>query len=564
MKTKVIPLFCLLVFFCCSNLSSKEAGNEKNIPTKGTINVYCTPDIYDLTSTWAQHYSRSNPGQDIIVNKVGYQEITGLINKGENLCFMSNETQSAEKLKSGFQLVVGREIFVTVISSRNPYLAEIEKKGISPEALALSLAAPGKMQWGTLLDNGENVPLRFFIVNDDLTKAGVAAFLKSDQASLSGIKTETRDRLISAIQNDPYSIGFCRMTDILQPDNAGFTENIRLLPIDKNGNGKLDYMENIYADFGDFSRGVWIGKYPKVMTNNLYCIAKTQPSNEIEVAFLGWVLTSGQDLLPATGYSDLVSTERQSQMNKLARTSIYTESPVETNSTAKLVLLLFVAAAALTLILDLVIRRYKDKKGEHKHIISGQPPVFNESNMNIPKGLYFDKTHTWAFMEQDGYVKVGIDDFLQHVTGPITSIGMKSPGVRVNKGDQLCILIQNGKHLIIYSPVSGTIREQNTLLSANSSMINSSPYSEGWVCRIEPSNWLRETTFLSMADQYRVWLHGEFTRLKDFLAFAVRVDSPTYAPVILQDGGMLKDHILADFGPEVWEDFQTGFINTVK
>jgi hypothetical protein len=32
--------------------------------------------------------------------------------------------------------------------------------------------------------------------------------------------------------------------------------------------------------------------------------------------------------------------------------------------------------------------------------------------------------------------------------------------------------------------------------------------------------------------------------------------------VILQDGGELKDNVLADMKPEIWEDFQTSFINT--
>jgi len=106
--------------------------------------------------------------------------------------------------------------------------------------------------------------------------------------------------------------------------------------------------------------------------------------------------------------------------------------------------------------------------------------------------------------------------------------------------------------------------EQNPELFTDSSIINNSPYSGGWVYRIEPSNWLRETVLLSMADKYRTWLNGEFIRLKDFLASAVQTNTPQSAQVIFQDGGVLKDHVLADLGPEVWEDFQTKFINTAR
>jgi len=32
----------------------------------------------------------------------------------------------------------------------------------------------------------------------------------------------------------------------------------------------------------------------------------------------------------------------------------------------------------------------------------------------------------------------------------------------------------------------------------------------------------------------------------------------------MQDGGELKEGLLELFGPEVWEEFQTGFINKSK
>jgi hypothetical protein len=69
---------------------------------------------------------------------------------------------------------------------------------------------------------------------------------------------------------------------------------------------------------------------------------------------------------------------------------------------------------------------------------------------------------------------------------------------------------------------------------------------------------------LDMAEKYKLWLTNEFSRIKDFLAATLKPDSPEYAYVVLQDGGVLKDNILADFGPEVWEDFQTNFLDTYK
>ena len=76
---------------------------------------------------------------------------------------------------------------------------------------------------------------------------------------------------------------------------------------------------------------------------------------------------------------------------------------------------------------------------------------------------------------------------------------------------------------------------------------------------IEPTNWIKEIQFLIMWEKYKGWLRNEFSRFKDFLAVAVK-SHVEYAH-ILQDGGELKDGILVDLGPEVWEYFQTNFID---
>jgi glycine cleavage system H lipoate-binding protein len=167
-------------------------------------------------------------------------------------------------------------------------------------------------------------------------------------------------------------------------------------------------------------------------------------------------------------------------------------------------------------------------------------------------------------MEQDGLVKIGIDDFLKHVTGSLTSLKMKSPGEKVRKGEKILTVIRDGKQLNLFSPVSGFIRKQNDSLLTTPSKINTMPYTEGWVYQIEPVNWVREVSFMFMFDKYKEWLVDEFSRLRDFLALSANSNTVVYQHIVLQDGGELKDNVLADLSPEVWEDFQTRFINTSK
>ncbi len=150
---------------------------------------------------------------------------------------------------------------------------------------------------------------------------------------------------------------------------------------------------------------------------------------------------------------------------------------------------------------------------------------------------------------------------MQRVTGKITKIQLKNPGEFIKKGEPFVSLIQQGKKIEILAPASGIIRECNQMLMSDASLINASPYDQGWVYVIESDNWLKEIKSYFMADAYKDWLKHEFVRLKDFLAYTVNRHPNPQMQFVMQDGGELKDNILESFGPEVWEEFQIRFIN---
>jgi len=316
-----------------------------------------------------------------------------------------------------------------------------------------------------------------------------------------------------------------------------------------------------------FARGVWIRKYPKKLVNNVYALASSPPNEESELAFLSWVITKGHVRLNNHGFGDLPEFERLAQVKIIdgirdgqpgpGAYSLPREPGFFTGPLPYILAFLFL----LTILLYYSIRLQKRRKeGIPVQESNIQGFAFIEDRVEVSPGLYYDKSHTWAFMEKDGMVKVGIDDFLQRVTGPLTRVKMKSPGERVKKGMKAVSIIQDGKQLDICAPVSGTIKEQNTHLITDSSLLNSSPYSDGWIYKIQPTNWIKEIQFLIMGNPYKNWLKKEFQRLKEFFTDTLRTNNSGYVHV-LQDGGELKENILKDLGPEMWEDFQINFID---
>ena len=563
MKTRIFLIVAFLLLNCLYS-KSKEASSGGSDSLSGSINVTTSPELYDLTMKWANEYSRLNPTQKITVSKASENTVSEIIRSGE-LGIVSEEFYHKLNNSLTWSMVVGRDVIVPVMSSKNPLLNEICLKGITTKELSQIISNPENKSWGDLVGGAQKTPIHFYTANDQSAVSVLRSLQNLHQPIGTGIQTAGTAEMILAIQNDPNALGFFNLTQIADPNNKNLLEGLRFVPIDKNGNGKIDYMENIYTDIESFSRGVWIGKYPKALTSNIYSVSSSNPNNTSEVAFLKWVLTDGQSFLNENGYSNLVYNERLAQLGKFGQPDLYATVPVERTSSLLSVLLLILVFIVITgVVVELVFRAFRKRSKTSHEMLSVSTGVFNEESVIIPKGLYFGKTHSWAFMKKNGSVKIGIDDFLQHITGTITRVELKRAGETVKKGELLMSIIRKGKLLNIYSPISGTITEVNENLEYNSSLLNSSPYSEGWVYLIEPLNWGLEIQYLLIAEKYKEALKDEFARLKDFFTTLIKANSLDFAYVTMQDGGELTDNPLAELEPEVWDDFQTKFIDASK
>jgi glycine cleavage system H lipoate-binding protein len=461
-------------------------------------------------------------------------------------------------------MVIGRDVVVPVLNTKNPLMDEISINGMSIEVLNRIFGNVSAQHTANVTSNNPKMQMTVYVVNDESVKSAVSRFLKVSDISSLDIIFGNETEVISSIQNNPNAIGFCHLSGIFDSETSLLATNISLVPIDKNGNGHLDAMEDIYADMSVFMRGVWIGKYPKALINKMYAINNTLPAKEAEVTFLKWILADGQSVLHSAGYSALETNEIQSQLAKLNPVAVEMPPYSFIYSPSVIFLLVFAAILAFSIFLTAVVKGFR--KDENSLVPDDEVFMngFDEKSVKIPMGLYFDKTHTWAFMEKDGVVSVGLDDFLQHITGPITGIEMKFPGEKIKKGEVLFTIIQHGKHLHVYAPVSGTIKQSNEQLKSRAGFINESPFTEGWVYKIEPAGWLKEIQLLTLADSYKKWIRNEFIRVKDFLTDSINTQHLEYAHIVLQDGGLLKDNVLAEFGPEVWDDFQTKFLDLNK
>ena len=122
--------------------------------------------------------------------------------------------------------------------------------------------------------------------------------------------------------------------------------------------------------------------------------------------------------------------------------------------------------------------------------------------MNIPDELSYTKEHEWARMEGDLCV-VGITDYAQNELGDIVYVELPQPGTQVEIMGEFGVVESVKTASDLFSPIAGEIVEVNEELVENPELVNDSPYDEGWMLKIRPSNLEEDWATLLDAAGYR-------------------------------------------------------------
>lgn len=558
MKSKNLLAVVFLLSLYLLGYGEQKTNSEAS--ASETVTVLSTAQMYPLASAWEQQFNAANTGTLVKVGQLDNAEALNATELNNGFAIVSEADLAKMSESAQWMTVVGREIIVPVIHANHPYWTEIQQKGISKLQLQAIMNGSVEATWGNLLGTGASEKVGILLDADGNNALIVSNFIAGKALIGAAEKVVSKEEFMTRFDKNKMAIGFCRLNDVVDESNQ-LLAGIQVLPFDYNGNGLLEKVENIYSDGFSINRGAWIGKYPKELISPIYVVASTKTLNASQAEFVKWLVTSGQSIAEETGISALVPSEVPSKLSKIVPPAIEIVTP-EANTTAAP----YIIAGICLILLIVVFFEVVVQSSKRKRLVSAKASLqqlraFNIQSVKVPKGIYFDRTHTWAFREKEGMVRIGLDDFMQKVTGPFTRVLLKDEGEKVQKGEPIFTIIQEGKQLNICSPVSGVIKSFNADLLIDASLINSSPYDEGWVYVIEPGNWNREVEFLRVAEKYSEWLKSEFTRLKDFIAQAGAKNELEPATLVLQDGGDVVEHVLYQMKPEVWEDFQTNFLD---
>jgi len=182
------------------------------------------------------------------------------------------------------------------------------------------------------------------------------------------------------------------------------------------------------------------------------------------------------------------------------------------------------------------------------------------------ESYYLHRSHAWALLENDGQVRVGLDDFSQKILGPADDLKLPEVG-KVYYQDHLCLaLFREGRKASFEAPVDGEIETINPKVRQKPSLIHDDPYGEGWLFLVKPVNLQRNLDNLFSGEANSTWINEESHRLLDLMDSTVGVTLP--------DGGEIIDDVYGHYPgigwrPLVQEFFlqnltQRGFIRPAK
>lgn len=107
--------------------------------------------------------------------------------------------------------------------------------------------------------------------------------------------------------------------------------------------------------------------------------------------------------------------------------------------------------------------------------------------MNIPENLKYTNDHEWVLV--NGNIgTIGVTDYAQGELGDVVFVDIDPNLAEAKKGESVGTIEAVKTVSDMYAPFSGKVVEINSKLANNPEIINTDPYGDGWMIKIEISD----------------------------------------------------------------------------
>lgn len=318
-------LILMLVLSACGTAGSAESTSpESDAPVSsdelsGTISVSGAFALYPMMTIWAEEFSNVHPNVQFDVQGGGAGKgMTDTIAGAVDIGMISRNIKPEEEAQGIFWVSVTKDAVFPIISAENPVAAQLMEKGITQDIYNKIYITGEITTWGEVIgDPSITDKINVFTRSDASGAAEQWAKYAGGEAQedLLGIGVNGEPAMVETVLKDPLAIGFGNLNSIFDLSGGGLVPGIVIPPIDINENGVAD-AEEIYIVKEDAFGAVADGTYPSppARFENLATLGKPEG---LELEFIKWILTDGQQYLEAAGFVPLTPEQQAESLAKL-------------------------------------------------------------------------------------------------------------------------------------------------------------------------------------------------------------------------------------------------------
>ena len=110
------------------------------------------------------------------------------------------------------------------------------------------------------------------------------------------------------------------------------------------------------------------------------------------------------------------------------------------------------------------------------------------SELEYPENLRYTADHEWVEERDEGTLRIGITSYAQNALGDVVYVSLPAVGDTLTSGET-CGEVESTKSVSdLYAPLSGEVTAVNSALDGAPELVNSAPYTDGWMYELRPSD----------------------------------------------------------------------------
>jgi len=285
---------------------------------QGTITISGAFALYPITVKWASEFKKLHPNVVFNISAGGAGKgITDALSGLVDIGLASRDISPEEVKKGAYTVYVTKDAVVPTFNTANPNAAALLSKGVKKAQFAGIFSDGSITNWKQVAGSAA-VPIHIYTRSDAAGAAETwAKYFGKKQEDLLGVGVYGDPGLAQAVKKDVTAIGYNNLAYLYDLKTRKQVAGVHALPIDVNGNGKIDADENFYSTIDELTDAIATGKYPSPPARDLGFLFKGKPKKREVVEFVKFVLTQGQKDVEENGYIALSKQKIQTELKKV-------------------------------------------------------------------------------------------------------------------------------------------------------------------------------------------------------------------------------------------------------